>query len=158
MKKRLTAWALLFITVFVGMSVCIPSYAADNTKQYNPKAVAVVYDNSGSMIAASDRRQGYAEYALQSLVSLLNPQDALAVVPMTANGAKRYLDVDLSSANRQAAVDGALAFASQNYSHTTPGSSVADGVKVLTDAYGMVRQDDLTAPETDAYDYWLIVL
>lgn len=87
MKKKisilLTA-VLLFTYVFAGMTSVSAS-----AKTNESRAIAIVFDNSGSMYDDGDQAWCRATYAMEVFASMLNAGDALQIYPMweiTANG------------------------------------------------------------------------
>lgn len=74
----------LFLTVFLLMSValsCISDvFAASKTSE--PRAIAIVFDNSGSMYMQQNQAWCRATYAMEVFASMLNIGDTLMIYPM----------------------------------------------------------------------------
>lgn len=80
MKRMISlflAILLLFTCLFIGTPT---AYAA--TKADNSRAIAIVFDNSGSMYAAGDQAWCRATYAMEVFASMLNVGDTLQIYPM----------------------------------------------------------------------------
>lgn len=80
MKKYLSTFlsvTLLFMCIFVGVPTV---YASARTN--NSRAIAIVFDNSGSMYDAGDQAWCRATYAMEVFASMLNTGDVLQIYPM----------------------------------------------------------------------------
>lgn len=80
MKRFLSLFlsvTLLFMCIFVGLPTV---YASARTN--NSRAIAIVFDNSGSMYDAGDQAWCRATYAMEVFASMLNTGDVLQIYPM----------------------------------------------------------------------------
>ncbi|MEO1478955.1 MAG: vWA domain-containing protein [Bacteroidota bacterium] len=102
------------------------------------RAVAVVYDDSGSMLHRDEGENGgpwaYANYALQTLAALLRDSDALHVVTMHAPDTPLRFPLGGGSAGRQALVDSLNGQPVYNFAGNTPYQSLATAQDVLAQA------------------------
>lgn len=128
----------------------------DDTAQINvSKVIGVVYDNSGSM---DGDRQRYAEYAMKSLIAMMNPTDEMYITPMNALDSddkyNRPFAVDLTGTDRQAQLDKLFSSSRRWYTAAkgTPFSAVRDTVALLQEKQ---RQSDAVNEEKE---YWLVIL
>ena len=80
MKKTLT-----ILLVLVLLLSCLPVGAAAAGGKETKRAIAIVYDNSGSMyIGSEEQRKAWcqATYATEAFAAMMNPSDVLRVYPM----------------------------------------------------------------------------
>ena len=99
MKKRLLS---LFLTLALLVSVLLPAVPVTQAaKQEKTRAIAIVFDNSGSMYtvmsATQDNRKAWcrATYAAEAFASMMNDGDILQLYPMNPivlgkNGTQQY--------------------------------------------------------------------
>lgn len=80
MKKFLSLF-LSAILLFMGIWVVSPSVYA-STRMDDSRAIALVFDNSGSMYADGSRAWCRATYAMEVFASMLNTSDTLQIYPM----------------------------------------------------------------------------
>ncbi|MEL7362042.1 MAG: vWA domain-containing protein, partial [Bacteroidota bacterium] len=132
---------LALFALLLAPTALVPTAAAQ-------RAVAVVYDDSGSMLHRDEGDNGgpwaYANYALQTLAALLRDTDALHVVTMHAPDAPLRFPLDGGSAGRQALVDSLNGQPVYNFAGNTPYQSLATAQDVLA-----------RAPQPEK---WLVVL
>jgi hypothetical protein len=119
------------------------------SKDYIPKQriVTLIYDDSGSM-RRDDKKKPidnwkYANYALQSLVGLLDSNDLLYVIPMS--NPKEAMSISLGKDYRQAQINTIGTWDGQS---GTPIETIYTAKKQIT---------ELTANYPDA-EYWMILL
>jgi hypothetical protein len=131
--------------------------------RYTKKVVSVLFDNSGSM-TNSDKRNHYAKYALQMLMSLLGEDDTLIITPMTNEigdvipNTSYGFEVNLKSGDRNAEIDRVMTttFLSKTPNgKSTPGESVGIAVDQLTER-GLKDRDHLSQSAEDL-EHWLVV-
>lgn len=80
MKKTLT-----ILLVLVLLLSCLPLGAAAAGGKETKRAIAIVYDNSGSMyVGSEEQRKAWcqATYATEAFAAMMNPSDVLRVYPM----------------------------------------------------------------------------
>lgn len=80
LKKTLT-----ILLVLVLLLSCLPVGAAAAGGKETKRAIAIVYDNSGSMyIGSEEQRKAWcqATYATEAFAAMMNPSDVLRVYPM----------------------------------------------------------------------------
>ena len=94
MKKKI---CVLIIMCMLSIFLSVPANAAVGDEiRASKKIISVVYDDSGSMTGA---RWSYTNYAMQSLIALLNEQDELYITFMTDPETSEAVDTsDLTSA------------------------------------------------------------
>lgn len=109
------------------------------------RAVAVVYDDSGSMHA--DEAWRAANYALQTLTALLSPEDELAVVRMSD-----YRNPDRLALDRQAEALRAI-YRAYRPGGDTPYEAVQAAMRLLEEQAGRESGGDLFPAER-----WLVVI
>ena len=81
MKKRLLCFlltAVLTLSLFTGMAIS----AQAATKQEKTRAIAIVFDNSGSRYGAGNCSWCRATYAMEVFAAMMNEGDQLLVYPM----------------------------------------------------------------------------
>lgn len=131
---RRACWLLIVL--------CLP-YAVHAPATYaQQQTVAVVYDDSGSMLSGSvqgGRRWAYANYALQTLTGLLAEDDRLLVIPMS-----RAAQVDTLMLAEQATLDTLRASPPPVDGSPTPYASLQTAIEALEGAGGE--------------DLWLLVI
>lgn len=126
------------------------------TAGYKQKVIAVVYDNSGSMVA--DKRIEYAKYSLQILLSMVDAQDELVIVAMNEKAGKQILTPDLKTGDRSAVVRQVMneELISSAFGSATPYNTVT---KALTELEKRGMQTTASAGDGEAEkEYWLVVL
>ena len=155
MKISARRFITLFTVVCLLFSfVSLPVSAADpSDARFTKKIVSVLFDNSGSM--ETNNRDKYALYSLQTLMSLLNSEDSLSIVPM--NGYSP-IEIDLSSSDRNAQVEKALneTFLKNDPDGGTPHSSIGRATNELI-AKGLKSKNELMN-EDSGNEYWLVIL
>ncbi len=119
---------------------------------YNKKIVAVVYDNSGSMMIGS--RDGYATYAMQGLMSVLDSKDMMYVFPLNYSGsaANKGIFVDLENSDRNSVVQSVIANDNFESGDGTPSAAVGRAVSWLS-SQGLNKDEVLEGKE-----FWLVIL
>ena len=147
--------ALLLLSSLVFPATAADSATGNNTARYTQKVVAVVYDDSSSMMH-DPIREPAARYSLEMLMALLDERDKMVIVPMNAAG--NGIPVDLAAPNRDAELDRILAM-SQLRSKTgqgTPPGSMGRAIDQLK-SNGLKSSNELWASEQDK-EYWLVIL
>lgn len=79
--KRLTAWAVALILLLSAAG--LPALAANSGKKTVSRAIAIVFDNSGSMYMQQNQAWCRATYAIEVFASMMNEGDTLQVYPMS---------------------------------------------------------------------------
>lgn len=120
---------------------------AGQEARYTEKIVAVLFDDSWSMNDTPDKRLEYAKYAMQSLISLLGPNDTLIINGMND---LQTLQVDLTKEDRNAELQRVMKSSVFAPKGGTPGTSLEKPVKALQQ-YGL---DGDSANK----EYWMVVL
>lgn len=111
--------------------------AEENDKPANDKAIAIAYDNSGSMF--EDTRWNAAQYSVEVLAAMLDEGDALAVFAMDQPGAKITVSGDQEATERVDAIHNAdLGFS--EYTNPQPTQDAFDYLK-----------------SADASEKWLVI-
>lgn len=105
------------------------------------RVVSLVYDDSGSM--RNNDRWKYANYALQSLIALLDEKDTFSYVPMSHPAEE--ISVSLGNSKRQGEIDKIQTW---NEQANTPFQSVETAIQ------SMKREVQVNANR----EFWLIVL
>ncbi|EEM82675.1 hypothetical protein bthur0011_32760 [Bacillus thuringiensis serovar huazhongensis BGSC 4BD1] len=82
--------------------ICLPLSAFAKGEEAKERVVSLVYDDSGSM--RNNDRWKYANYALQSLVALLDEKDKFSYVPMSKPN--DTLNISLTKDKRQTEIEG----------------------------------------------------
>lgn len=135
MLKRIVS---IIICVFlVGGIFLIPSYADDMASVRNKKIVAVVYDDSGSMMGDN---WAYACYAMQAFTAMLNKEDDLYLVYMS--DPQNCLSIPTSNLI-QAVTD--------VRNHNISGGTPFDSVKTAISRLKGINESDPNA------QFWLVV-
>ncbi|MBQ9004398.1 MAG: VWA domain-containing protein [Eggerthellaceae bacterium] len=100
------AFALLVVTVlfFAGQADAIGN--ADEVEQESSRAIAIAYDNSGSMTKDSDKWCN-AQYSLEVLAAMMGDRDELALFTMDSEGEKLHISGTQDAASRASAVHNA---------------------------------------------------
>lgn len=96
MKKIIGS--MFFISILL-VFLCSDVYASTNNV-VNKKIVSLVFDNSGSM---SGTKAEYANYALQSMISMLDKNDELNIVKMSTPYDKDVMDIS-TKASKQSSI------------------------------------------------------
>ena len=79
--KRIFSLFLSVTLLFTCIFVCVPTiYASSKTSE--SRAIAIVFDNSGSMYDSGDQAWCRATYAMEVFASMLNTGDKLQIYPM----------------------------------------------------------------------------
>jgi len=143
MKKKMIA---LFLIVFMICSL-FPLSSLSAESIHVRKVLSVVYDDSGSMATDGSMNWSYANYAMQTLCGLLNPDDELFITYMS-NPGESVIPTDFSS-DRQAAVDNIRTTLN---SGDTPQSAITTASDKLLERYLTQRE---SSPDTE---YWLVVI
>lgn len=160
------AFILSILLCFSSMITSGKKVEADEDVRYTKKVVSVLFDNSGSMFSYNEvSGMSYALYSLQMLISSMNSQDILQIVPLNkkskysavANNDYVY-KVDLANTDRGRAIRDTVNNTVINDANgDTPGdvpmtcainSLKAQGLKSVSDKE--------TSP--DGVEYWLVVL
>ncbi|MDC2866564.1 vWA domain-containing protein [Bacillus sp. BP-3] len=137
MYTRIIATSILFLLL-----VCMnPFSSLAKGEEGRQRVVSLVYDDSGSM--RNNDRWKYANYALQSLIALLDEKDTFSYVPMShpAEG----ISVSLGNNKRQGEIDKIQTW---NEQANTPFQSVETAIQ------SMKREVQANAKR----EFWLIVL
>lgn len=71
----------VLLAVFLLLSMAVPAFAAGEKAQ-TTRAIAIVFDNSGSMYVGSNQAWCRATYAMEVFASMLNDGDTLMIYPM----------------------------------------------------------------------------
>ena len=83
-RKTCRMLAVLFLLTIL-LNTFLPSSLAAGSKQVQPRTIAIVFDNSGSMYSESGVKQDRwcrATYAMEVFASMLNEGDELFIYPM----------------------------------------------------------------------------
>lgn len=135
MKIRTCATFMLFLFI------CLPLSAFAKGEEAKERVVSLVYDDSGSM--RNNDRWKYANYALQSLVALLDEKDKFSYVPMSKPN--EPLNISLTKDKRQTEIEGIGAW--KTYLNT-PFSAVETAMQSIK------KEADIDGKR----EFWLIVL
>ncbi|EDZ53329.1 TPA: VWA domain-containing protein [Bacillus cereus] len=135
MKIRICATFMLFLFI------CLPLSAFAKGEEAKERVVSLVYDDSGSM--RNNDRWKYANYALQSLVALLDEKDKFSYVPMSKPN--EPLNISLTKDKRQTEIEGIGAW--KTYLNT-PFSAVETAMQSIK------KEADIDGKR----EFWLIVL
>ncbi|PEY81604.1 vWA domain-containing protein [Bacillus cereus] len=135
MKIRICATFMLFLFI------CLPLSAFAKGEEAKERVVSLVYDDSGSM--RNNNRWKYANYALQSLVALLDEKDKFSYVPMSKPN--EPLNISLTKDKRQTEIEGIGAW--KTYLNT-PFSAVETAMQSIK------KEADIDGKR----EFWLIVL
>ena len=76
---------LLLLMLVISMllpTMCLPAQAVSGTKNSTSRAIAIVFDNSGSMYTQQNKAWCRATYAIEVFASIMNEGDTLQVYPM----------------------------------------------------------------------------
>ncbi|MEH6891555.1 vWA domain-containing protein [Bacillus sp. JJ864] len=137
MYIRIIATSILFLLL-----VCMnPFSSLAKGEEGRQRAVSLVYDDSGSM--RNNDRWKYANYALQSLIALLDEKDTFSYVPMSHPAEE--ISVSLGNSKRQGEIDKIQTW---NEQANTPFQSVETAIQ------SMKREVQVNANR----EFWLIVL
>ncbi|PGQ52820.1 vWA domain-containing protein [Bacillus cereus] len=135
MKIRICATFMLFLFI------CLPLSAFAKGEEAKERVVSLVYDDSGSM--RNNDRWKYANYALQSLVALLDEKDKFSYVPMSKPN--EPLNISLTKDKRQTEIERIGAW--KTYLNT-PFSAVETAIQSIK------KEADIDGKR----EFWLIVL
>ncbi|HDR7793765.1 TPA: VWA domain-containing protein [Bacillus luti] len=136
MKIRICATFMLFLFIWLH-----PFWTFAKGEEAKERVVSLVYDDSGSM--RNNDRWKYANYALQSLVALLDEKDTFSYVPMSKPNDP--LNISLKKEKRQIEIDGIGAW--KTYLNT-PFSAVETAMQSIK------KEADIDGKR----EFWLIVL
>ncbi|HDX9591194.1 TPA: VWA domain-containing protein [Bacillus pseudomycoides] len=137
MYTRIIATSILFLLL-----VCMnPFSSLAKGEEGRQRVVSLVYDDSGSM--RNNDRWKYANYALQSLIALLDEKDTFSYVPMSHPAEE--ISVSLGNSKRQGEIDKIQTW---NEQANTPFQSVETAIQ------SMKREVQVNANR----EFWLIVL
>ncbi|GAB6417475.1 vWA domain-containing protein [Bacillus cereus] len=136
MKIRICATFMLFLFIWLH-----PFWTFAKGEEAKERVVSLVYDDSGSM--RNNDRWKYANYALQSLVALLDEKDKFSYVPMSKPN--NPLNISLTKDKRQTEIEGIGAW--KTYLNT-PFSAVETAMQSIK------KEADIDGKR----EFWLIVL
>ncbi|MCC2337064.1 VWA domain-containing protein [Bacillus tropicus] len=136
MKIRICATFMLFLFIWLH-----PFWTFAKGEEAKERVVSLVYDDSGSM--RNNDRWKYANYALQSLVALLDEKDTFSYVPMSKPNDP--LNISLTKNKRQTEIEGIGAW--KTYLNT-PFSAVETAMQSIK------KEADIDGKR----EFWLIVL
>ncbi len=136
MKIRICATFMLFLFIWLH-----PFWTFAKGEEAKERVVSLVYDDSGSM--RNNDRWKYANYALQSLVALLDEKDKFSYVPMSKPNDP--LNISLTKDKRQMEIEGIGAW--KTYLNT-PFSAVETAMQSIK------KEADIDGKR----EFWLIVL
>ncbi|MBX0353956.1 vWA domain-containing protein [Bacillus toyonensis] len=136
MKIRICATFMLFLFIWLH-----PYWTFAKGEEAKERVVSLVYDDSGSM--RNNDRWKYANYALQSLVALLDEKDTFSYVPMSKPN--NPLNISLMKDKRQTEIEGIGAW--KTYLNT-PFSAVETAMQSIK------KEADIDGKR----EFWLIVL
>ncbi|MEF7557234.1 vWA domain-containing protein [Bacillus thuringiensis] len=136
MKIRICATFMLFLFIWLH-----PFWTFAKGEEAKERVVSLVYDDSGSM--RNNDRWKYANYALQSLVALLDEKDTFSYVPMSKPNDS--LNILLTKDKRQTEIEGIGAW--KTYLNT-PFSAVETAMQSIK------KEADIDGKR----EFWLIVL
>ncbi|MEC4617791.1 vWA domain-containing protein [Bacillus paranthracis] len=136
MKIRICATFMLFLFIWL-----YPFWTFAKGEEAKERVVSLVYDDSGSM--RNNDRWKYANYALQSLVALLDEKDTFSYVPMSKPNDP--LNISLTKDKRQTEIEGIGAW--KTYLNT-PFSAVETAMQSIK------KEADIDGKR----EFWLIVL
>ncbi|MGZ9649231.1 vWA domain-containing protein [Bacillus cereus] len=136
MKIRICATFMLFLFIWLH-----PFWTFAKGEEAKERVVSLVYDDSGSM--RNNDRWKYANYALQSLVALLDEKDKFSYVPMSKPDDP--LNISLAKDKRQMEIEGIGAW--KTYLNT-PFSAVETAMQSIK------KEADIDGKR----EFWLIVL
>ena len=132
---------LLFIILFFG--IIDLRISADEKDTSIKKVVSIVYDDSTSM---SDDWQ-YASYSMQNLIGLMNSQDELNVVKMSAPGLN--VSIDLSDdRSRKGDIKSVENWSVKSGTPFTAVETAANWLKARKKSYG----------ESQTVEFWLVLI
>ena len=80
MKKRLIT--LFMVLILFVIATGLGSSASTSSKVETTRAIAIVFDNSGSMYSGGNKAWCQATYAMEVFASMLNSEDILQIYPM----------------------------------------------------------------------------
>ncbi len=136
MKIRICATFMLFLLIWLH-----PFWTFAKGEEAKERVVSLVYDDSGSM--RNNDRWKYANYALQSLIALLDEKDTFSYVPMSKPNDP--LNISLTKDKRQTEIEGIGAW--KTYLNT-PFSAVETAMQSIK------KEADIDGKR----EFWLIVL
>lgn len=145
MRTSLKQW-LIFFSILLLLPI-IPAKIYSKESLPKQRIVTLIYDDSGSMRRDDQKNPidnwKYANYALQSLVGLLDSNDLLYVIPMSKP--EETVNIGLGKDYRQAEIDNIRSWSGQS------------GTPIETVTTAMNHINDLTNKHPLA-EYWMIVL
>ncbi|OON48820.1 hypothetical protein BU230_17145, partial [Klebsiella pneumoniae] len=136
MKIRICATFMLFLLIWLH-----PFWTFAKGEEAKERVVSLVYDDSGSM--RNNDSWKYANYALQSLVALLDEKDKFSYVPMSKPNDP--VNISLTKDKRQTEIEGIGAW--KTYLNT-PFSAVETAMQSIK------KEADIDGKR----EFWLIVL
>ncbi|WP_020061923.1 vWA domain-containing protein [Bacillus sp. 123MFChir2] len=137
MYTRIIATSILFLLL-----VCMTPFSSlAKGEEERQRVVSLVYDDSGSM--RNNDRWKYTNYALQSLIALLDEKDTFSYVPMSHPAEE--ISVSLGNSKRQGEINKIQTW---NEQANTPFQSVETAIQ------SMKREVQVNANR----EFWLIVL
>lgn len=146
-RKRLVTGFLsgVLVCILLFSTAGTPALAANGTKNATSRAIAIVFDNSGSMYTKQNKAWCRATYAIEVFASMMNQGDTLQVYPMyeVTVGGKSY-----TSQNPFSVSGGEDMSIIQSMYTPFAGDTP---IETIGDAYNGLRK-------TDADEKWLIVL
>ncbi len=172
MKRRTKILSvLLVLSVWMSLFAALPITASSSAPgsesvSYKQKIVAVVYDNSGSMINGTGNiREPAARYSLEILMSLMDERDEMFIIPMNDAEAQtavtnpdQRIDVSLSASDRNAELDRVMSNPKLKAKNglATPAGSMEVAVKELVNR-GLKDSNNLLDADPTK-EFWLVIL
>jgi hypothetical protein len=146
MRRYLQKFAHIIISLLLLLPL-IPTITFSNDSLPKRRIVTLIYDDSGSMWTATNQQPidnwKYANYALQSLVGLLDSNDELNVIPMSNPTELR--SIRLEKRQRQNQMNMIKAWEGKK---STP-------IQTISTAIEEIKKRSIEQPHAE---YWLIVL
>ncbi len=144
--QRVKKYLLVITLLIIGLTVT----HADAAEASYKKHVSVVFDDSGSM--ASDVRWAHANYALQTLVSVLDQGDILDIHYM--NASNNDISIELGDETAITEVLGLIR------SKSIPDSDGAGDTPIESISVGLsnLENDSAFMKEGVNYDKWLVLI
>lgn len=147
---------LLLLSLILAPSNLKITNAESTTKK--EKFVAVVYDNSSSMMTSN--KNYYSQYAMKSLMAILDSSDNMKIFPL--NGYDKFLrpngveslEVNLASENREAEINRVVDTGVFTPSGGTPSAALGRAVSWLTSEGIGLNKDEVISDK----DFWLVIL
>lgn len=147
---------LLLLSLILAPSNFKITNAESTTKK--EKFVAVVYDNSSSMMTSN--KNYYSQYAMKSLMAILDSSDKMKIFPL--NGYDKFLrpngveslEVNLAAENREAEINRVVDTGVFTPSGGTPSAAIGRAVSWLTSEDIGLNKDEVISDK----DFWLVIL